>query len=241
MFDHKKKLLLYLFLMSITTVNAQDSSKTKSRKPTFRNEVGISILTPVIVLAGATDKSNRFSNVTYRYRLSQRHALRTFLGTAIFFASKDIGIYRPVILQGNQFLYYTGEITSILRNVQVAIGYEYMIGSKLKHVFGVDLVYNNMLKKEESFIADPVFYPEIASMTYHKRDSTFFTRTTPINKVGFNFNYSLRYELSRRFIITSSFIAALRFSSFGRGSRDFTTTTLDMTGIVSDISVFYRF
>jgi len=131
-------------------------------------------------------------------------------------------------------------------NVQFGLGYEYVMGSKkLKHAVGIDVYYNN------KFVRDQYFYYRDYDSThtngqttreFTKIDTGGYVRTQNYDKVGINLSYSLRYEVSRRWMISASTIMTNKFywDKKTNGSRG-QNYEMNFVGLISDISIFYRF
>jgi len=72
---------LFALLIGITfTAQAQDTSKTTRKAPERRKELGVGIIVPAIIAIGATDYNECYTNLTYRYFISNKHALKSFFG-----------------------------------------------------------------------------------------------------------------------------------------------------------------
>lgn len=229
-----------MFLISITgTSLSQDSLAKKSSFFKKRCEIGVSVLTPFIMIAGAQDQTERYTNLTGRYFIAPGHAVKVLGGGVI--GTNNYSITQQRYLGVNQSYTFTTEsITST--NFIVGLGYEYVLGhAKLKHVLGLDLIYNNKSVNDESYYETATAVPGTSTPVVHKLDTGSYSRRTTYNKGGFNLSYSLRYELSRRWVITASAIYSNRFYRTGTGSSRSTVYDMNLNGLVSDVSLFFRF
>jgi len=77
---------------------------------------------------------------------------------------------------------------------------------------------------------------------FTKIDTGGYVRTPNYDKVGINLSYSLRYEVSRRWMISASTIMTNKFywDKKTNGSRG-QNYEMNFVGLISDISIFYRF
>lgn len=234
-----KSILTLIFFAVISVSSAQDSLAKKSSFLKNRCEIGVSVLTPFIMIAGAEDQAERFTNITARYFVAPRHALKILGGGVI--GSNNYSMTQQRYLGSNQsYTLTTQSITSA--NFNVGLGYEYVMGHrKLKHVLGFDLIYNNKSVNDESYYETTTAVPGTSTPVVHKLDTGSYSRRTVYNKGGFNISYSLRYEISRRWVITASTIYSNRVYRTGSGNQRSTVFDLSLNGLVSDVSVFFRF
>jgi hypothetical protein len=240
----QKKIFAVVLLTAFSLMtNAQDTLKNKSLKPTRPREIGVSILSPVIMLAGVFDNSGRYSNLTYRYRLTERHAIRGFVGTSM--GTHEIPEMIPEIVNtASQTSIYSAVNKTSKLNFQVGAGYEYLRGGKLKHGPGLDLVYCYAQEKSEHYYfsgKDTVDPQGNKRMEYTRLDTGSYVKKTDINKFGVNLHYSLRYELSRKWIVTASMIGSFRVYRTRNQYGTSTVNDFNMNGLIGDVSVFYRF
>ncbi len=239
----KKALLIITILFAVSqTARCQDTTAKPITKPGRQKEIGVSILTPLILMAGTQDQSGRYTNATFRYRFTFRRAMRAFVG----FASNNPPY--PTLYEAGVITNSTTTYEVVVRtrpsNFQAGIGYEYMVGERLKQVPAIDIVYANLFEKEEHVF---VKYSNTLDSTgggsyfYERIDSTRSVYTQNYDKIGINLSYSLRYELSRKWIITASIVAAYRYTRKSSGNGVKATQDFDIVGPLSDISIFYRF
>ena len=224
------------------TASSQDTTAKPITKPGRQKEIGVSILTPLILMAGTQDLSGRYTNATFRYRFTFRRAMKVFVG----FASNNPPYPSPYEagVVTNSTTTYEVVIRTRPSNFQAGIGYEYMVGERLKQVPAIDIVYANLFEKEEHVFMK--YRNNIDSMgngsyVYERIDSTRSVKTYNYDKIGINLSYSLRYELSRKWIISASIIAAYRYTSRGSGKNKIVNHNFDIIGPLSDISIYYRF
>jgi hypothetical protein len=239
----KKALFIITILLAVSeTASCQDTTAKPLTKPGRRKEIGVSILTPLILMAGTQDQSGRYTNVTFRYRFTFRRAVRAFVG----FASNNPpypSLYEAGVVT-NSTTTYEVVVRTRPSNFQAGIGYEYMVGERLKQVPAIDLVYANLFEKDEhTFVkySSNVDSTGGGSYLYERIDSTRSVYTQNYDKIGINLSYSLRYELSRKWIITASIVAAYRYTRRGAGKNAIVHQDFDIIGPLSDISIFYRF
>jgi len=224
------------------TVKAQDSLSLRKKSPERKHEVGVSIITPLIIVLGATDYNERFSNLTYRRFLSDKHAVKSFVGIG------SAGIVpnnpRTVSATNTSTVYFINNRTTP-SNFQVGFGYEYILGNKkLKHVFGADLVYNNKFLKEEFFYYQEIDSVGVNGKRFHQTtqlDTGSYVKTNNYDKIGFNLSYSLRYDISKRWVITASGTLSSRYYRQKVRNTYNTGTELEYVGLVSDVSLFFKF
>jgi hypothetical protein len=235
-------LMLALFNSAVYAQDSTDKKKTKVI-PERRHEVGISILTPFLMLTGANDSHNeRFMYAAYRYRLSQYNSIKAAVGFAPFFQE-----YRnnPVgAISSPQNTVYLNVTPTNPVNYQVCFGYERMFGGRLKHVFGIDLLYNKRVMVEN------YYYTEIHQQTdpfgntstvYKSIDTGAYHKTYRYNRFGFNLTYSLRYEFSKRFVLMASAIGSFKYTVANINNRRITNFDFNTPGLVADVTLFYRF
>jgi hypothetical protein len=235
-------LLFLLIILSLPSVSQDSLEIDESDTAAFnRNEFGISIISPLLVLTGADDPVERYTNLTYRRRFTRQQAFKIFAGLSLFNSSMYERSDRVVSSVPGKTVHTVAE-KIIPYNYQVGIGYEYIMGSgRVRHAVGVDAIYNNL------FVQDKMQY-RINSvgkspsgdtvMTITMADTGRVNRSFTYHKIGANIHYTIRFEYSKHWLLTSSFIVAFRRyrSPFGGDVTDLT-----MNGIISDISIYYRF
>jgi hypothetical protein len=185
---------------------------------------------------------DRYTNVTYRFRFTEKHAARVFAGAGGRRPSYPDPLHTGQIVSTSTPAYFLVRNTTRPSNFQAGIGYEYIFGSRLKKVLGADLVYNNIFEKEEYYyvkLQDSVG-SGITFTNYSRIDTGSFVTTRNYDKAGLNLNFSLRYDFSRRWVVTGTMIAALRYSRSGRDGGYINTFDLNISP-VGDLSVFYKF
>lgn len=241
----QKIIFLCLLPLTVSIANAQDTIKTKMPKPERPHEIGIGVATPLCLLMGVTDYSGRFTNLTYRQWLDGKRAIRAFVG-ANFVEETDpyTQPYNSGIIPTSEPLVYSTKRTTRPTNFQIGVGYEYMSGGRLKHGPGIDLVYNNVFEKTEYF--DMKVYQTSGpnnSYTdhYDRLDSGAYVKGVTTNKFGFNLSYSLRYEMTKRWVFTASAMGSFRVATVNAPTGKSTNFDFNMVALLSDISLFYRF
>lgn len=239
-----KNLIALAFAIIVFNCAAQnhDSLKLQAPVPKKSSEIGVSISSAFFVLAGVTDYNERFTNVTYRRLFPKNHAIKLFTGVALFNSYSNNyqqGYYIPSV--AHTTIYPTSEI-STPSNFQVGLGYEYIIGKrKLKQVFGVDLVYNNKFERKN------FYYMQVYDSTGNghsestRLDTGAYVKGTNFDKFGFNVSYSLRYQFSKHWVATASCIASYRNYRRREKGMEGNVSDFNMNGLISDISIFYKF
>src|SRR5262249_26081732 len=107
---------------------------------------------------------------------------------------------------------------------------------KLKHVLGADVLYNNKFLREEYF-----YYEQTSDNKTTRIDTGSYVKTSNFDKLGLNLHYTLRYELSSRWLVTASATMANKFYRQKVRNSYSNNYSIDMLGLISDISIFYRF
>lgn len=236
--------LIILFLIISMRSNSQDTIVQPKSFTENRNEFGVSVLSPFFMIAGAKDDNERYTNLTYRHRFSQKHAIKALVGTALFDESEGRFKQDQVQSVPGKTLYLTTE-TKIPTNFQTGLGYEIMFGNgKLKHVVGVDLIYNNKFVSQESYYVrynDSLDANGNHNFSINRLDTGRVIKSRNYDKFGLNISYSARYEISPRWVITGSFILNYRY--YERRIYNIMTGVSDfnVNGLLADVSIFYRF
>ncbi len=236
----KFKLIVFIIAFSLKA-QAQDSLVSPVIK---KNELGISVLAPFIFLSGGTNYTERFSYITYRRRVKQKHALKVFIAFPFLNENNNQYIQTTLPSTGSITLHPTHEIRTPC-NIEIGLGYELILGKqKLKHVLGLDAVYNNKFVEDEYYVLsskDTVDANGYNRNIIDRLDSGAYSKGTQYNKFGANLSYGIRYEFSKKWLITSSFIASFRYNSFTTSGSRVSNFDVNVAGLISDISVFYRF
>jgi hypothetical protein len=244
----KKQISYTAILLALAfQVTAQDSLPPRNQ-PERPHELGISVLTPLIMLAGASDYQERFSNLTYRYRFTKISAFRAIIGAAPMmnnYGYNSTPYYeRPAVVTSNTSTLYPIDEVTTPSNFQVGVGYEYIRGRRLKHCVGIDLVYNNKFEKHKNYFmlrreeTDPNGQKV---MREYQLDSASTVKAMNFDKIGCNIFFSLRFEATKKFFITASTIATLRYWQSGIAPNKGTTMDMNLVGLIGDVSLFYRF
>ena len=237
----KPTAILLTFLLIAGTCHAQDSLVKKEKKQV---ELGISLSTPLFVLLGVTDHNERYTNLTGRYFITKKHAVKAFAGVALL--NEGSSDYKqtsyPAVNQTTVFP--TTEIKTP-SNFQLGLGYEYVMGKrKLKTALGIDVLYNNKFESTKFYyltLRDSL-RPDGQTITdINRLDTGGYIHNYNLNKLGINFSYSLRYALSKRWLLTGSFIMSYKIYRRKEGLDETTISDFNLIGLVSDISLFYRF
>lgn len=237
----KNKISITLAIIALNcAAQQQDSLTVKSPVPAKSTEIGVSVSSALFVLSGVTDYNERFTNVTYRRLFPKNHAIKLFTGVALFNSYVDgyqQGYYIPAV--AHTTIYATSEITTP-SNFQVGLGYEYIVGKrKLKQAFGVDLVYNNKFERHNFYYVR--VHDNGGKLESTPLDTGAYVKGTNYDKFGFNLSYSLRYQFSKHWVVTASCIASYRNYRRREKSMDGNVSDFNMNGLISDISIFYKF
>jgi hypothetical protein len=236
-----KHCLIIFLCVFVLKARSQDSLVVPSLK---KNELGFSVLVPFIVLANARGTYERFSYLSFRHRLNQKHAVKIFTGFSIFNQSDRAYIQTSLPSTGAVTLHPTHEIHTPC-NIEVGIGYEFIMGKqKLKHVLGLDLVYNNKFVEDRFYVLstkDTVDANGYYRNKVDRLDSGAYTKGINYNKFGANLSYGIRYEFSKRWLLTTSFIYCYRLYRLTTNGSTTINQDLNTNGIISDVSIFYRF
>jgi hypothetical protein len=234
---------VFVFFLA-SCVLAQDSAFTETPDtiPLKKHELGASILSPLIVLTGATDPSDRFTNITYRYLVTKKHALKIFAGFSLFNASVYNSQDYPYIATTGQTVHPVSE-TIVPSNFQAGLGYEIVLGTgRVRHAVGIDGVYNNkfeITKFQYRITRDSVDGAGNKFPYSFVADTGKVSRGFTYQKLGFNVHYTLRYEYSTHWMVTTTFLMSYR-NYRGRENNSY-LSDLEMNGLISDVSIFYRF
>jgi hypothetical protein len=235
------KHLIALFIVLIFTleIKSQDSTaKTPLKSP--RHELGVGILYPTLVIFGAyNDNIERYTNLTYRKWFKEKYSFKAFAGTIFPNSMDNYSKNTVVILPGNTQLIGNTMIQTP-SNCQFGFGFERYIGhKKLKLYTGIDVVYNNKFVKKSFYYT---YAKDSAANSITKLDTGAYVSTRNFDKIGLNFNFGVRYEFNKQWVLTANYTAMTRFWQFknpnGSTSQYF---DLNSTGLISDISLFYRF
>lgn len=239
-----KNSLIILFVILIGQAKSQDTLNQTQAFTDKRHEFGVSVLSPFFMIAGARDDNERYTNLTYRYRFTQKHAIKALVGTALFDESEGRFKQDQVQSVPGKTVYLTTE-TKIPTNFQTGIGYEIMFGNgKLKHVVGVDLIYNNKFVSQDSYyvkFCDTLDANGARQFSMNRLDTGRVIKTRNFDKFGANISYSARYEISPRWVLTGSLILNYRYyerrtNGIMSGISDF-----NVNGLLADVSIYYRF
>jgi hypothetical protein len=240
----KNSVIILLVTFGILTKAQNDSTVIK---PTFtekRHEIGIGVLSPFLMIVGASDFNERYTNLSYRYRINQNQAFKVLIGNA-FFNSNENRIGQDMVQATPGQTIYINKQYRTPSNFQIGLGYEYMFGkNKLKHVLGVDFIYNNKFNTEYSnyFLEkDTLNANGIKSIFGEKIDTGAVTLSRNYNKCGANFSYYLRYVFSKKWLMTSSFILNYRVYRRKVNNTMVGISEFNINGLIADISIFYRF
>ncbi len=231
--------ILFILCSLLIKIKAQDSIVKQNN---MKHEVGISVLAPLIFLCDLRDPNERFSKISYRYKFKKKQAFKFYAGFSILnLTNSRYDQYQYILTDGTR-IYPTSEVRTPT-NIEIGLGYEIILGKRsLKHVFGLDFVYNNKflvrksydLIEKDSIGANGQNFPKFTTSNYLESGTNY-------NKFGVNLNYGLRYEISKRWVATSSFTFSYRYYRLKLNGNYHSYSDIYTFGIISDISIFYRF
>lgn len=240
----KRSLMLLLCVFAINA-HSQDSLKTdKSVKPK-RHEIGLNILPPFLALTGVSGGNPQYFNTTYKYFLNKRLAFRTTAGIIAFGNNNLCGNQTETVIKTNSVTVNKTKYTHDPTNIQGSIGLESILGKrKLKHVIGFDLTYNYQNQRENiSYykLTDSIGMNNEKIQNWQSIDTGQAVINTYINKYGITPFYSVRYPISKKFVLTSSMRFNLQASQRRHGGLTYYSFDFNMSGVISEVSLFYRF
>lgn len=240
----KNSVIILLLLFAFKTDAQNDSAVIKTTFTDNRHEIGIGILSPFLMIVGASDFNERYTNLSYRYRINQNQAFKVLIGNA-FFNSNENRIGQDMIQATSGQTIYINKQYRTPSNFQIGFGYEYIFGkNNLKHSLGIDFIYNNKFNTEYTnyFLEkDTLNANGVKSIFGEKIDTGAVTLSRNYNKFGANFSYNLRYEFTKKWLITSSFILNYRVYRRKVNNTMVGISDFNINGLIADISIFYRF
>ncbi len=239
-----KNTAIVILCLLIVEGQSQDSSKAKTPKILKRHEIGLNILPPLLALSGVSQSQPNFFNATYRYILNAHNALRATAGINVY-NSNNSGDQKNAVAMGNGLTVYQTTNSRTPANLMAGIGYERIMGKrKLKHVIGVDLTYNYV-----SSISSSSYYgikDSVYNNTHHADIVPIDTGRATVQKYYHKFGvtpfYSIRYPLSSKWLISASTRFNFQYYKINNGNYPaITLYDLNLSGLISEISLFYRF
>lgn len=239
-----KKLMLLLLCVFTIKSHSQDSLKTIKSPKSKRSEIGLNILPPFLLLSGVSSANPKFFNATYRYLLNERNALRIVSGINVY-NSNYTGNQNIAVSMGNGLTVYQISSSRTPLNVLSGIGYERILGKhKLKHVIGCDLTYNYVTTVVSSnyYGMKDTTYNNVRHAEYIPIDTGRAITSRYFHKIGITPFYSLRYELNSKWLVVAS--TRLNFQYYQVKNENYPKASLfdfNMDGLISEISLFYRF
>lgn len=239
---HKKNFTLLFIAMAFCS-NAQDSLSLKKKVERPR-EIGFSASSVFFFLAGVSDPNERYTNITYRYFFKERQAIKLFTGASLF-NNEGNKYEQSKLMSANQTTLYATREKKTPSNFQLGIGYEYILGNgKLKHVLGADILYNNKFVSDKSYyisVRDSIDGNGHSTLHTTRLDSGAVTKTNNYDKFGLNLNYSLRYRISKKWVITAGLLVSYKTYKSKTPYGHTRVGETNFNGIISDVSVFYKF
>lgn len=240
-----KRSMLLLLCAYALNANSQDTTTTANLSKVKRHEVGLNILPPFLMLAGASGGNPHYFNFTYKYFLNERLAFRTTAGIIVFGNNYSYSNQTETVVKTSSVTINKTNYTHDPTNVQGSLGLEYVFGKrKLKHVAGFDLTYNYQNRRENiSYykLTDSIGSNNQKIQNWQNIDTGRAVINTYINKYGITPFYSVRYPITEKFILTSSMRLNLQASQKRYNGITYTSFDFNMSGIISEVSLFYRF
>ncbi|PBQ34001.1 hypothetical protein CNR22_20205 [Sphingobacteriaceae bacterium] len=239
----RKKNFTLVFVALTFAVSAQDTLSIK-KKPAKPHEIGFSVSSVFFLLAGVSDFNERYTNVTYRYLFTEKQAVKLFAGASIFNSEANKLESTKLSSVNNTTLYSTYE-KATPSNFQMGLGYEYILGKgKIKHVIGLDLLYNNKFERERTYYStasDSIDSKGHVFAHTTTLDSGRVNRSQNFDKFGINLNYSLRYQISKRWVITTGLLVSFKTYNVKTPQGTSRMGDTNFNGLISDVSLFYKF
>jgi hypothetical protein len=240
----KRSMLLLLCAYTLNT-HSQDSIKTDKPIKIKRHEIGLNILPPFLALTGVSGGNPQYFNITYKYFLNERTAFRTTAGIIVFGNHNIYGNQTETVIKTNSVTINKTKYTQNPTNIQGSIGLERILGKrKLKHVIGFDLTYNYQNQRENiSYfkITDSIGINNEKIQMWQNIDTGRVVTNTYFNKYGITPFYSVRYPITEKFILTSSIRFNLQASQRRYNGLTYNSFDFNMSGVISEVSLFYRF
>ncbi len=239
----KKAVIVCACALSFAALG-QDSINAKNPVPLKRNEIGLNVLPPILLLAGVNSAQTKYFNATYKRFLSERNALRVTAGVNVFNTPTNPNIIKSTFVGGGLTLNKV-TTTSTPINVQGSLGYERVMGKRrLKHVIGADLTYNYVNERvlSEYYGTKDTTINNIQMSDYIRIDTGRTVKNNYVHKFGITPFYSIRYPITKRWLLTTSVRA--NFQMYKRkvdGYPDMTISDFNLNGLLSEVSLFYRF
>lgn len=237
-----KKLMLLPVCVLILKTQGQISDSITKLNNNKRNEIGLNILPPVLVLSGVTKANPQLFNITHRYFFSEKLCFRSTFGVYVFNNKNEDQI---MVSKTNSTSINLNNYSSYPANFQGGLGLEYIFGKhKLKQSIGFDLTYNyvNIRTHQNYFmLTDTVTATNEKFQTYKQIDTGAKVINTFLHKYGITTFYSLRYPISKRLIVSSGIRLNTQYYQNKIGNRKFDQYDFNISGILSEVSLFYRF
>lgn len=239
----RKKKFTVLCIVLVTFASAQDTLPLK-KKPERPHEIGFSASSLFFILAGVSDFNERYTNLTYRYFFKEKQAVKLFAGVSAFNSEANKYDQYQILAATQTTLYATNE-KKTPSNFQLGIGYEYILGKgRLKHVIGADLLYNNKFESEKFYyirVQESVDAGGNKIGSSARLDSGAVNKANNYDKFGLNLNYSLRYSISKKWVITTGLLVSYKNYKIKNSYGTSRVSETNFNGIISDVSLFYRF
>jgi len=238
-----KNLISVFLIFFVFEMRGQDSSSTKQVLKIRKNEIGINVLPVLVELTGAMPDHKDLINITYRRLIKNKHALRITSGVYTPEYERPDYIAAVISKSNSVAVIQNNKVGGI--NLQAGIGYEYIIGRRrLKHVVGLDLTYNyqkQIISTDYSLVKDSIGPNNFHQSTSSSIDTGKVVKNNYYNKIGANLFYSLRYPLSKKWLMTASVILSWQTYRTQDLSQNVRIYDFNVNGLVSEVSLFYRF
>lgn len=233
------KITYYALLLAWAPLisTAQENNIAPVKEP--KHELGLGLIYPMtLVIGNVNSDNNHYTNLSYRYKLSPKNCIKLLAGMAHPFNASSLTQTKVLILPSNTSL-VANTLYQTPSNCQFGIGFEHFIGSKqLKLFAGADFMYNNLFSKKTFFYTNAA---DSASPHLNKLDTGAYVSARNYNKVGIDFHFGARYEFNSKWVIMGTFTASQRVYGTTANGRAIRVNDFTINGLISDISLYYRF
>jgi len=242
-------LLIFIFPVSVADAQMEDDTTTKIRK----NETGFSFIPAVVVaLGGSTAYESNFA-VTFRHFMNEKNAFR--LKPSVSYFDEHARDISEVIELTDSTRVTEYKTTNISASPSVNFGHEYHWGKKkIKWFAGCDVFYN--FRKQEYNIFTIYATKDTTSLAsgiiYYSTDSIKSSKISESNRhsIGIAPFIGFRVIINEHWAISAntSFNSGPGFTNqniyddnvFLR-KEEWTEFNFEMIGLISDLSVIFRF
>ena len=261
----KNKLILCLLTLSIGILSAQTTTKTKKSYKYIhpyndtlwrKNEVGFGISAPLLSSIVYKGLKNIDINIQYKRLLTRRDALRLGInynenGSKYY---STTSFMPQLVFKEIDTLPYSSTSYNHNQSVYLNLGYEHYIGKhRVKFIIGSDLVIGfkdntNYYSNEYAIVrTDTIGNSVTTTIVYNEKLDNNFFHNYPLNhdysiKVGMKTHIGARIPISNRFIFNFNTSITMGYEHvFNKNYINRNNYFVDISGIVSEVSFFYRF